>query len=415
MGSNPRTPHLITQASEGADSCIRLLDEQHLDITLLLALKHWEWLDSTRFGRALKTFIECKAALKRALVEHPAFQQRVLSVFRVRGIANLAPERRVEAYRKEELFSKYRAAKWPQPHQPYLIQMRPGMFILLSNYQAGFHLIRDMARELKYRREDGRMIPVELLYEGQIEGEPCRCILDCEAYFDHFEAAGMSMEDLVESVRQVPRALARELARMGAIKREDVLMAVEKDKRRGKKVSFHFIFNFFGDPTVDLKAVLEQAVLKPYRKERARCKRDKNPASVIPMLALRDDGTCEHPLLHVDEATIKGRHQFSNVFSCKENEKPCTISRVLWISEGGERVEVRKCGVSGIPLVPTDKQALAMLFWGGFVHWLPNSVVLSAEFRITATLVIVGLDGGRAITVGRSSLVLFNLGWSAPA
>lgn len=415
MDSKGSDQSVTARATEGAELCIRLLDEQSLDITLLLALKHWEWLDSTRFGRALKTFIECKTALKRALVEHPAFQQRVLSVFRVRGITNLAPERRVEAYRKEELFSRYRAAKWPQPHQPYLIQMRPGMFILLSNYQAGFHLVRDMARELKYRREDGRVIPVELLYEGQIEGEPCRCILDCEAYFDHFEAAGMSMEDLVESVRQVPRALARELARMGAIKREDVLMAVEKDKRRGKKVSFHFIFNFFGDPTVDLKAVLEQAVLKPYREERARCKRDKSPASVIPMLALRGDGTCEHPLLHVDEATIKGRHQFSNVFSRKENEKPCTIDRVLWISEGGERVEVRKCGVSGIPLVPTDKKALAMLFWGGFVHWLPNSVVLSPKFRITATLVIVGLDGGRLLTVGRSSLVLFILDWSVPA
>ena len=44
-----------------------------------------------------------------------------------------------------------------------------------------------MARELKYRREDGRVIPVELLYEGQMEEVPCRMILDCEAYVSQFE------------------------------------------------------------------------------------------------------------------------------------------------------------------------------------------------------------------------------------
>lgn len=393
-GKSPRSP-----ACENATECMRLMDEQQLDITLLLALKHWDWLDSTRFGRSLKSFIECKTLLKRGDVQNNEFQKHVWTEFKRRRIVNLAPERRVEAYRKEELFVKYRAAEWPQPHHPYLIQMRPGLFILLSNFQAGFHVIRDMARDQKFMREDGKWIPVELLYEGQIEGEPCRCILDCEAYFDHFELGGMSMDDLVESVRQVPRALARELARMGAIRREDALMVVEKDKRRGKKVSFHYIFNIFGDPTVDLKAVLEQAVIRPYREERAVCKRDKSAASLGPLVAIREDGTCEHALLHVDEATIKGRHQFSTVFSRKPNEEPCRISRVLWILEGGKQVMEGPCVVGGMPLVPTSKKALEMLFWGGFTHWMPRSVVLSQRFRITASPSVIGLDGGRALTV----------------
>ena len=375
-----------------AKHCIALLDEKRLDITMLFALKHWEWLDHTRFGRNLKSFVECTARLRRSDMLDASFFSTVWEEFARRGIVNLAPERRVEAYRKEELFQKYRkecdAGNWPDPHQPYLIQMRPGVFVLLSNFQAGFWLLRDMAKTRWYKREDGKNIPVQLLYEGQIEGEPCRCILDCEAYVSQFDGR-LSREELVESVKQVPQALVRELVRIGAIKREDVVTFIEKNKCRGDKVSFHYTSNLVGDPTMDLKAVLAKVYIERYTEVRTVLNKTKSMAHV-PV----EGGRCD-PALHVDERTIKGRHQFSVVFSRKDGEEPCTIDSIVTVSNGGETVERKDCPMKGIPLVPSHEHALDMLFFGGYTHWIKETVVINSKFR-TAAGPVVDLDGCRA-------------------
>ena len=361
-----------------AKRCMDLLDEKQLDITLLLALKHWDWLDSMRFGRSLKKFVECTAGLNRRDLKDPAFFSAVWDEFTRRGIVNLAPERRVEAYRKEELFEKYRkeceAGRWPEPHQPYLIQMRPGVFVLLSNFQAGFWLLRDMAKTRMYRREDGKSIPVQLLYEGQMEGEPCRCILDCEAYLSQFDGR-LSREELLDSVRQVPQALVRDLVRIGAIKREDTVTFIEKNKCRGDKISFHYTTNLMGDPTVDMKHVLAKVYIEQYTVARTILNKTKSMAHV-PV----SDGRCD-PALHVDETTIKGRHQFSVVFSRKEGEEPCTIDSIVTVTNGGETVERKDSPMKGVPLIPTHAHALDMLFFGGYTHWIKDTVVFNKEFR----------------------------------
>ena len=102
-----------------ADQCIERMDRDGLDITQLLAVRHWEWLDGTETGQKIKRFVEVDMRLGRGAVVCEEFHARVDSVFRERGIVDLAPERRVEAYFKEELFSKYQAAGWPEPHTPF--------------------------------------------------------------------------------------------------------------------------------------------------------------------------------------------------------------------------------------------------------------------------------------------------------
>ena len=363
-----------------ADRCIERLDADGLDITQLFAARHWEWLDCTEQGRELKRFLEVVMRMRRSDAVCPQFHERVHETFMRRGIVDLAPERRVEAYRKEELFAKYRAAQWPKPHTPYLIQMRPGLFVLVSNYQAGFHLIRHMAGSGTYRSEEGRLLPVTLLYEGQMEEVPCRIILDCEAYVSHFEGR-LSHAELLESVQEVPQAFVRRLVRLEAIPGDCVVRVFEKNKCRGDKISFHYIFNILmSDPTVDGRNALAQAIIEPFCEERAAWKKTKSMVHTLDPAT----GRCRDPLLHVDACTVKGRHQFSVVFSCKAGEEPCRITRRLEISERGERVRETASAWASEPHVPTHAHALEMLYYGGFTHWIKDSITLDKRFRIVA-------------------------------
>ena len=366
--------------AEHADRCIERLDADGLDITQLFAGRHWEWLDCTEQGRELKRFFEVVMGMRRPDAVSPKFHERVEETFKRRGIVNLAPERRVEAYRKEELFAKYRAAGWPKPHTPYLVQMRPGLFVLLSNYQAGFHLIRHMAASGRFQSEGGKSLPVTLLYEGQMEEVPCRMILDCEAYVSQFEGR-LSHAELLASVQEVPQAFVRRLAGLGAIPDDCVVRVFEKNKCRGDKISFHYIFNILmSDPTVDGRSALGKAIIEPFREERAVWKESKS------MVHTLDPGTgrCREPLLHVDACTVKGRHQFSVVFSCKAGEEPCRITRRLEISERGERVRETASAWASEQHVPTHAHALEMLYYGGFTHWTKDSITLDKRFRIVA-------------------------------
>lgn len=359
-----------------ADQCIERMDRDGLDITQLLAVRHWEWLDGTETGQKIKRFVEVEMRLGRGAVVCEEFHARVDSVFRERGIVDLAPERRVEAYRKEELFSKYQAAGWPEPHTPYLLQMRPGLFILLSNYQAGFHLVRRMTTDGWYRSEEGKVIPLSLLYEGQMEGVPCRVILDCEAYVSQFDGR-VTHEELLANVQRVPQAFVRRLARLGAVGERDVVRAYEKNKCRGDKVSFHYTFNILIDPTVCGKRALARALIEPYAEEWAEWKKTKSMVHTLDPAT----GLCD-PLLHVDVCTVKGKHQFSVVFSRKAGEEPCAIERRLDITDRGETVSAFPSAWAKEKHVPTHARALEMLYYAGFTHWIRDSITLPKEFRI---------------------------------
>lgn len=374
-----------------ADACIEACKGRGVDPYLLFSLRHWEWLDNSRFGTKLKAFIELNTPVTTGHMVckefRLAFEARVEHVLDRAGIVNLAPDLRVEAYRKQELMEKYHAVResWP-PHKPYLLQMRPGVYILFSNFQAGFHQMREMAKTGKYRTEEGKVLPVELLYEGQVEGEPCRIILDCDAYLADF-AGLLTEEELVQSVLQVPQVLVRELVRMGAIARGDTVCVVEKDKSREDKVSFHFTLNVVGIPTIDLKVMFERVVLAPYKEVHSRCRDEKSRVPLAKHIAKSKgkDGVYAHALAHVDPSTVKGKHQFSTAFSRKKGEGPPRMGWVQWITEGGTKVRRVESSFHGADVVPSNERAFGMLYLAGFIHWTPRTVVLSRKFQGVVT------------------------------
>ena len=92
-------------------------------------------------------------------------------------------------------------------------------------------------------------------------------------------------------------------------------------------------------------------------------------------------GQCD-PLLHVDVCTVKGKHQFSVVFSRKAGEEPCAIERRLDISDGGETVREYPSAWAKEAHLPTHARALEMLYYAGFTHWTADSITLPKEFRI---------------------------------
>lgn len=379
------------QAKVLADKCIAVCKEREADPYLLFSLRHWGWLDGSRFGSKFKAFIELNTALTARHMQckefREAFERRVEHVLNKQGIVNLAPTRKVEAYRKQELMDKYHGVRdsWP-PHIPYLLQMRPGPYILLSNFQAAFHLLRAMALTGKYQSQEGQFLDVGLLYEGQLVGEPHRIILDCDAYLKDFEGL-FSAEELRESVLQVPQVLVRELVRIGAISRDATVLAIEKDKSRGDKVSFHFTLNIVGVSTGDLKAMFARLVLEPYGALFSQCKKEKSKARLARLIAKSrgEDGVYAHALAHVDPATVHGQHQFSVAFSRKRGEEPPRMGYVQWISKGGAEVNRVESSLHGVAVVPSHNRALTMLYLGGFTHWTPRTVVLDRKFQVAST------------------------------
>lgn len=372
--------------SAHADASIARMDALGVDYTQLLALRHWEWLDHTDFGRRLKQFAEMQLGLTRREAASEAFHWRVDAVFRERGVTPLAPARRVEAYRKEELFAQHRAARWPEPHTPYLVQMRPGVFILFASWRDGFLAVRDMTASGMYRTKDGRLLDVALVYEGQVVGVPARIILDCEARVEAEFGGRMTRAELEANVRRVPETLVRALVRMGALRGADVARFYVKNKSRGDKVSFHFVSNILVEPTVDGRNALRRAFVDGFEEARAQGRRTKSMVH-----AVRADGTCA-PELHVDASTLHGRNQFSCVFSRKAGERPCVIEARLDIRGDGAAAVVveHRSALAGEDHVPTHPRALDMLWFGGFAHWIAGTVTLDTQMRVGPTMTEVG-------------------------
>jgi hypothetical protein len=387
-----------------AQQCIALLEKDALDITLLYAVEHWEWLDKFRFGRKLKSVIELNTDFKPAFLTSAGFRDAFNNTVRIHFQARafkgpLSPCRKVEAYYMDEIEELYRAAAWPEPHVPYLLQMRPGPFIMFSNFWDGFLCIRDMAVSKKYTTKSGEIRDVSLLYEKQIPGQPSRIILDCEAYVKQYEGL-LTFDDLVQSVLQVPEALVRALVKIKALNATDEVKFVVKDKCRGdgNKVSFHFTTYILVDPAWDMKKALYEAVIAPYVAQRSICKKQKSSVHIADMVR-PVDGRCQHPLLHIDEATIKGKHQFSVAFSRKKEEEPCRLARYITVSKGGDYVVSAPHPMEGIPLDPTHPKACWMLYDGGFAHFRKGMTVLNKAFR-EATPPVVDVVSVRQNLIG---------------
>ena len=99
----------------------------------------------------------------------------------------------------------------------------------------------------------------QLYYECQIVGYPARVILDCDAYVEEF-GGRLTMGEVQGIVEKVPVYFVTRLCEIGAVRRADTVVVVEKDKSRGNKASRHFVFNIIGVPTGDIKNVLHQVL-----------------------------------------------------------------------------------------------------------------------------------------------------------
>ena len=381
-GTHDERSHTMAEYAEAnADRCITLFDRDRLCITQLWAFAGnlWDFLDTNEVGTKLKSFIERETGMGKAEVSHPAFQNRVKAVFGERGIQNLCPENRVEAYTKDETLRLLAAAGWSEPYTPVMLQMRPGPFIAVQNAQAAFWLIENMIRTGQYRMKNGRIVKVGLLYEMQIDN-PCRVILDCEAYLDHF-GGRLTMEQLVRNLRRVPQAFARRLVELGAIPRQSVVRMVEKNKGEGRpgKATMHFISNVVSNPKGAMRMVLAKIYIESLEGVRKQLKDSKSMAHV----ELDADGLFD-PALVVDVCTIKGSHQFSVMGSKKEGEVDSRLVQCFVISNRGQEEEVVESPFKDIVEFATHPNALSMLFQANFTHWMPDSIPINREFGIMA-------------------------------
>lgn len=372
---------MTEHAEANADRCIALFDRDLLCITQLWAFagQLWDFLDTNEVGTRLKSFIERETGMGKAEVSHPAFQNRVKTVFGERGIQNLCPENRVEAYTKEETLRLHAEAGWNEPHTPVMLQMRPGPFIIVQNAQAAFWLIRDMIHTEKYRMKNGRWVKVGLLYEMQM-ANPCRVILDCEAYLGHF-GGRLTMDQLVANLRRVPQAFARRLVELGAIPRQSVVRMVEKNKGEGRpeKATMHFISNVIGNPKGSMRAVLAKIYIETLEDVRRQAKDDKSMAHVK-----LDAGGVFNPALAVDICTIKGSHQFSVMGSKKQGEVDARLLQCFIVSNGGQDESVVASPFKDITRFAEHPDALSMLFHANFTHWMPDSIPINRKFGIMA-------------------------------
>lgn len=371
--------------SEHADACIAYFDERKLDITLLWLLKHWDWLDTFAFGKKMVSFIEGTMKLRRNHVVRTEFHQRVTTVFCERGVQKICPSRMVQAYRKEELFALCCQQKWPEPFFPFMLQMRPGVFVLFANWQDGFYWIVEKTGR-KAHTFDGKLLPVELLYENQIvdlkeHGDfPCQLIIDCDAYVDEFHGR-LSMAELktLMSTQMLPWLVGK-LVSIGAIRRDQTVVVVEKEKSRvgtskGDKVSRHYMLNLIGIPTMQLRAVLRKIFIDMFTEARAQHKKTGSMAHV-------EVGSDACFALLGDSATMHGRNQFSVLFCGKKGEKPPRISNIYEISDGGTRVKTTPWRFADDEHTPDHPDAMVMLFYACYSCMNPKTVTVNTSFPV---------------------------------
>lgn len=373
--------------SEHADACIAYFDEHKLDITLLWLLQHWDWLDTFVFGKKLVSFIERTMKLRRGHVERKGFQDRVTTVFLGRGVQRICPDRKVQAYRMEETFRLCIDRQWPEPFLPFMLQMRPGVFVMFANWQDGFHWILKKTWK-KVHTFEGKNLPLDLLYEKQVVGlgkhgdMPCQLIIDFDAYVDEF-GGRLSMDELKQLMSKVLPWFSEKIVSIGALRMDQTLVVVEKEKSRtktskGPKVSRHYIFNLIGLSTREQRAILRRIFVDTFSAERKKQKDTKSMAHV-------KIGSDACMALLGDVSTMHGRNQFSTLFCGKEGETPPKITNIYEIGQGGRQVKVTPWRWAEDEHTPDHEHALEMLFHACYSCMNIKTVTLNSNFHVLIT------------------------------
>jgi len=369
--------------------CISALDERQQDITMLWLLKEPRWLEEFRMGMDLLDWARNIMKVPFAVCRGEAFQQEVSRVFKERGIRPVAPERRVDSWKKDFAKDKCLSAKWPKPFLPTMLQTRPradvdkaGAFIVFSSWQDAMIALRRIAETKTYTGSGGRVYPADMVFENQVVDMsgydyPCRIILDCDAKLKEFDNK-YSIEELCRSIDCVPEFFARRLIEIGAIRDTDEITVYEKEKSRPGKASRHYILNIMARSTWETQKVL--GII--FGDELEKAKQQSSEADAL-LEATDNDGDDGHelgknkkkkkktaqqeaipePWRVTDTVPHHGRGQYSvlGFFDEKkgETEFPC-LSR-LWKIVGGKTVSLRPCNVSRAESSLKHPLALQML------------------------------------------------------
>ena len=372
-----------------ATRCISALDERQQDITMLWLLKEPRWLEEFRMGMDLLDWARNIMKVPFAVCRGEAFQQEVSRVFKERGIRPVAPERRVDSWKKDFAKDKCLSAKWPKPFLPTMLQTRPradvdkaGAFIVFSSWQDAMIALRRIAETKTYTGSGGRVYPADMVFENQVVDMsgydyPCRIILDCDAKLKEFDSK-YSIEELCRSIDCVPEFFARRLIEIGAIRDTDEITVYEKEKSRPGKASRHYILNIMARSTWETQKVL--GII--FGDELEKAKQQSSEADAL-LEAADNDGDDGHELSKnkkkkkktaqpdaipepwrvTDTVPHHGRGQYSvlGFFDEKkgETEFPC-LSR-LWKIVGGKTVSLRPCNVSRAESSLKHPLALQML------------------------------------------------------
>lgn len=368
--------------------CIEELGRRGCDYTLLLYLRHWDFVKRCEGLRPLLTFVE-RLEIPRGEASSRDFHQRVCEEFGRRGVAPVAPERFTYSRTKAGAWQKAEQAGWPQPRAMVQFQMRPGPFFVFFSWQDALIFVRRLGEERSFRVQpvvpdpsipgqvvdytEARREPLDLLYENQ-SAYPTRLYLDCDAKEAEF---GLPVPVLRQLIEQVPLYLYKELVRIKAIQPSDTVQFFLKDKTREHKASMHICTNILGVSTEDFKRVLTAIFVEPLAEVRAVQKRTKTWLHLdkkrFPLGAL------------VDPAPFHGRHQLSTLYVEKKGSTQYPrFVKIVTISKGGDSVETVDVAWADEPdaHLPTSPHALPSLYHTCFSHPLTAMVTLRETERL---------------------------------
>ena len=380
-----------------ARRCIEALDANRQDITMLWLLKDVNWLERCKAGRELTDWVRNIMQVPTKIASGEEFQAEVLREFQTRGVRAVAPERMVDHVKKDPAKQMCLDAKWPKPYFLVMLQLNPrkpepegneqkkkppGRFLIFSSWQDAMLALQRIATTRKFQDSDGRLFPVQMIYENQVvdvggrEGDgydyPCRLILDCDAKLkEHGE--GHTLESLKALIEQVPAWFVRRLVEIGAIKSTDRVVVYEKEKSRDNKASRHYIFNIMGFSTWDTNAVYHEIFRKEHDKEKALLEKEgARKAAALPIWKM------------VDIVPHHGRGQYSVLGffdkDKKETEYPCLTRRLVIVD--GKVKSVRSCKVGREQSHMDQPYALSMLHEACYSCFVPEFVTLDSKYMV---------------------------------
>ena len=354
-----------------AQKCMSALDAKRQDITMLwLLAAPASWLMHFKAGAELCDWTQNTMEVPLGVASGAEFQEEVTREFMLRGVRPVAPERVLDAAKKDLVKNMCLAARWPRPCFPVLLQLRPpgerGLwgFVMFSSWQDAAVALAEMSRTQRYHGHE-RQYTVGMVYEMQLVDmgdydQPCRIILDCDAKPSEFGDA-YSVEALGRVIDEIPLWFVRKLAEMKAIPAEHRVVVMEKEKSRANKASRHYVFSIMGVSTWDIRSVLKTA---------------------FPVKGGDEQGKLVTCCQLVDRVPHHGRGQYSVLGffdkGKKETEYPC-ITRRLEIVNGkmasvraGRALDRSRSALDGPDGLRRLQEACYTFFKPGFITLHPS-------------------------------------------